>query len=107
MPLVDVIRAVTTTPAKAFGLADSVGSLTAGKEADVTVLRIEDCDVMMEDSQGQLRNMKQKLVPVAVWRAGTSYPITKQEPWPSLESRKKVIPEWKRLEIRDETEPML
>ena len=107
MSLVEIICAVTGTPATAFGLEDTVGSLTTGKEADVTVLRIEDCDVMMEDAQAQLRNMKQKIVPVAVWRAGIQYPITKPDPWPNLESQKKGVPEWKKLEIRDEMEPRL
>ena len=105
MPLVDIVRAVTVTPATAFGLSDTIGSLTVGKEADVTILRIEDCDVMMEDSQAQLRHMKQRIVPVAVWRAGLPHPITKPDPWPSIESQRKVVPEWKRLEIRDELEP--
>ena len=107
MPLVDIIRSVTITPAKAFGLEDTVGSLSVGKEADVTVLRVDDCDVMMEDCQAQIRNLKKRIIPIAVWRAGTSYPVTRPELWPNMESRKKSLPVWDSLEIRDERKPTL
>ena len=108
MPLNEIIRGSTTTPAKAYGLDDVIGSLTIGKEADVTILRIEDCDVMMEDCQAQIRNLKKRLVPVAVWRAGTSYPVTRPHPWPNMESRKKVISSWyTNIAIKDEEEPTL
>lgn len=54
MPLSDVIRAVTSTPAKAMGLGHVIGSLTPGKEADITVLKIHDGQFPMEDSQSQV-----------------------------------------------------
>jgi imidazolonepropionase-like amidohydrolase len=38
MPEPDILRAVTLTPAEILGVADRVGSLTAGKDADVIVL---------------------------------------------------------------------
>ena len=108
MPLVEAIRASTITPAKAFGLADQIGSLATGKEADITILRLEECNVMMEDCQAQIRNLKQRLVAVAVWRAGTRYPVTCQAPWPNIESRKKVIQEWyDSLIVKDEQEPTI
>ncbi|HKP29188.1 MAG TPA: amidohydrolase family protein, partial [Gemmatimonadales bacterium] len=34
----DIIRAVTLTPAEILGVSAKVGSLTAGKDADVIVL---------------------------------------------------------------------
>lgn len=107
MSLDDIIRSVTITPAKAFGLEDTVGSLTVGKEADVTILRVDDCDVMMEDCQGQIRNLKKRFIPIVVWRAGTSYPVTRPELWPNMESRKKSLPDWDCIEIRDEAKPTL
>ena len=108
MPLGEAIRASTITPAKAFGLADQIGSLTPGKEADITILRLEECNVMMEDCQAQIRNLKQRLVAVAVWRAGTRYPVTCSTPWPNIESRKKVISEWYHsLVVKDEQEPTI
>ena len=108
MPLVEIIRASTITPAKAYGLSDQIGSLTTGMEADVTILRVEECNVMMEDCQAQIRNLKQRLVPVAVWRAGTRYPVTCPALWPNIESRKKVISEWYHsLVVKDEQEPTI
>jgi len=41
MPLVDIIRAVTATPAKMLGRPD-LGDLTVGSTGDATVMRIED-----------------------------------------------------------------
>jgi dihydroorotase len=41
MPLVDIIRAVTVTPAKMLGRPD-LGDLTVGSTGDATVMRIED-----------------------------------------------------------------
>ena len=108
MPLTEIIRSTTITPAKAYGLAETIGSLDIGKEADITVLRIDDCDIMMEDCQAQIRNLKKRIVPVAVWRAGIRYPVTRSEPWPNMESRKKVISEWyTSLVLKDEKEPTL
>ena len=108
MPLNEIIRASTIVPAKAYGLDDVIGSLSIGKEADVTVLRIENCDVMMEDCQAQLRKLKKRIVPVAVWRAGTSYQVTRPQPWPNMESRKKIISAWyTNMIVKDEKEPTL
>ena len=108
MPLVEIIRASTITPAKAYRLSDQIGSLATGMEADVTILRLEKCNVMMEDCQAQIRNLKQRLVAVAVWRAGTRYPVTCSTPWPNIESRKKVISEWyDSLIVKDEQEPTI
>ena len=108
MPLYEIIKGSTITPAKAYGLDDVIGSLSTGREADVTVLRIEDCDVMMEDCQGQIRNLRKRIVPVAVWRSGSSFPVTRSQPWPNMESRKKVISSWyTNMVVKDEKEPTL
>ena len=108
MPLTEIVRASTITPAKAYGLAKTIGSLGVGKEADVTVLRIDDCDVLLEDCQAQIRNLKKRIIPVAVWRAGTSYPVTLPDLWPNIASRKKIISEWYHsLIVKDDKEPTL
>lgn len=70
MPLSKVIKAVTSAPASIIGKQGEIGSLSLGGCADVSVLRIEDCDIMLEDTQGQMRQVKQRFVPVAVWRNG-------------------------------------
>ena len=65
MPLTEVIARTTTAPARAIGWADKIGSLTVGREADVSVLELRECDVQLEDCQGQLRRVQQRLVAVA------------------------------------------
>lgn len=82
MPLIEIIKAVTSSPAHAYGL-HSIGSLSKGKDADVTVLSIEDCDVSLEDCISQTRNVKKRLKAVAVWRAGEEYPISNPNIWPN------------------------
>ena len=78
MPLTDVIASVTSSSAKAYDLYKEIGSLNAGKCADVTVLKIDDCDVKLEDT-----NVRQRIVPVAVWREGSRYPIHLPTVWPN------------------------
>ena len=79
MSLFDVIKAVTFTPAKLINREKMIGSLTPGVTADVTVMKLVDCDIMLEDCQMHMRNIKQRLIPVAAWRAGERVKIC--EPW--------------------------
>ena len=37
LPYEDALRAITLAPAEIFGVADSLGSIEAGKEADVVI----------------------------------------------------------------------
>jgi dihydroorotase len=74
MPLNEIIKSVTSSPAHAFRL-NSIGSLSKGNDADVSILRIDDCDVSIEDCIGQLRHVKKRIVPVAVWRGGKEHPV--------------------------------
>ena len=83
MPLHDVIKAVTLTPAQAIHRDNLIGSLSIGREADITVLRLEKVNVDLEDSYGQLRRLQHRLVPVKVWRAGVEYPISELPVWPN------------------------
>jgi len=39
-------------------------------QADVSVLRKVECDVLLEDCQAEMRRIRNRLVPVAVWRNG-------------------------------------
>lgn len=84
MPLEHVVRATTSTPAKAIGRADDIGSLAVGHVADITVLKLEDCDVTLEDCHGQQRRIKRHLHPVSVWRAGKQFHTTTSFPWTSV-----------------------
>ena len=73
----DEVVAMTTTAAAApLGAAGrSLGTLAVGAEADVTVLRLEEGRVELVDTKGVSREAGQRLVPIAVLRAGRSVPI--------------------------------
>ncbi|MDQ3493110.1 MAG: amidohydrolase/deacetylase family metallohydrolase [Chloroflexota bacterium] len=76
LPLDEVIKMATTAPAASLGPAgSSLGTLAIGAEADVTVLRLEDGHFQLTDSAGMIREARQRLVPVAVVRAGRRLPI--------------------------------
>jgi dihydroorotase len=75
LPLDEVIAMATTAPAAALGPESGLGSLAVGAEADVTVLRLEEGRFELTDSAGTTREATQRLVPVAVVRAGQAVPI--------------------------------
>ena len=65
-------------PARAIGRADHLGSLRVGREADITVLKVVESEpaAQVVDTFGRTRLIKEAIVPVAVWRAGQSFPIS-------------------------------
>ena len=84
MPLADVVAASTAAPARALGVGGVAGSLAVGREADIAVLDLLPVDVMLEDSQSQLRRCTTRLVCSAVWRAGEAHRVTAPEcAWPN------------------------
>jgi dihydroorotase len=60
MPLVEVIRATTVTPATIFGFADR-GTLQSGKRADLAILELAPSPVELFDIFGQKRIYDQEL----------------------------------------------
>lgn len=68
--LPDVIRASTLAPAKAIGVDDRRGRLAVGRDADITLLRLEEGRFPLFDIHQAVRIGKQRLVPVAVWKRG-------------------------------------
>lgn len=71
MPLEQVIRATTATPAAAMRLQDRLGSLRVGLQADVVLLRHERGNFPLEDVEGQIRNSPERIVPVSVCKRGS------------------------------------
>jgi dihydroorotase len=72
----DALAMATTAPAAALGAAGRhVGTLTVGAEADVTVLELCEGRTTLVDSADTGRDARQRLVPVAVVRAGRRVPI--------------------------------
>lgn len=105
MPLTEVIASSTTKPAAAIGWHDRIGSLGVGREADVCVMSLGEIDVELEDCQGQLRRLSQRIVAEAVWRAGEKVTTTEPIRWPNPEKAEKAKEGWPNLVIRDETLP--
>lgn len=85
MPLYEIIKAVTHTPAKIINRDKMIGSLSQGSFGDVTVLKIVDCDVMLEDCRMHKRRVTKKFVPIATWVGGTKMEIKKlSSEWPNM-----------------------
>ena len=84
MPIYDIIKAVTVAPASAIGKEGEIGSLSPGRDADVTILKVRDCDVMLEDCHLDMRRITRRFEPIAVWRDGERVAIEeKWSEWPN------------------------
>ncbi len=75
MTKTEVIDAITHTPAKVLGLADTVGSLAPGMPADITVFDIEDGDFEAMDTYAGSRQVARRFVPVLVFKNGVRHEI--------------------------------
>jgi dihydroorotase len=62
MPLDEVIRASTSSAAKAIGWQDRIGSLQPGMAGDIAILALEDGEFPLTDSYRQAETAKQRLV---------------------------------------------
>jgi dihydroorotase len=101
MPLAEVIAACTVRPAAAIGWGDRLGTLQPGREADITVLSLESGEMDLEDCQSQMRRIRQRLVPAAVWRRGEPGEITRPKRFPNPETIQVQRHWWSQLEVRD------
>ena len=70
MPLAEVVRAVTSTPAKAIGREGRLGTLAPGAVADVAVFGLEDGRFDFEDAHGEHMAGSQRFAPALTLRAG-------------------------------------
>ena len=102
MSLEEVIRCSTISPASAIGWDDRIGTLGVGREADVTVLALEDVTMELEDCNGQMRSIRQQIMPHAVWRSGDPGEITTPKNLPNVENIASANKLSGRLVIRDE-----
>ncbi|RUS87901.1 hypothetical protein EGW08_004317 [Elysia chlorotica] len=85
MPLIEVIRAVTSTPARAIGKDQEIGSLSVGRRADISILKLEDVTRDLEDSRGEVRTLTRAFRPVKVFVSGTEAPVTAGAEWANLD----------------------
>lgn len=70
MPLTEVIRAVTQTPAQRLGLADQIGTIREGSLADLVLCRIEQGEITFCDSDGNRRVGQRRIVPELTFLGG-------------------------------------
>ena len=75
MSLGEVIETITDIPARALGLADTVGSLATGMPADITVFDIEEGDFEAFDTYAVSRRIARRFVPVLAFKDGVRYEI--------------------------------
>jgi dihydroorotase len=61
MGLPEIVRAVTSTPARAIQMQDQVGTLRPGAAADIAVFKVEEGEFSMTDTHGESRTAKRKL----------------------------------------------
>lgn len=65
MPLKEIIRAASTTPAKAAGMEGQWGTLKAGTCADISIFKLKNKNVRFYDCEGAYRDGEQILFPMA------------------------------------------
>jgi predicted amidohydrolase len=63
LSLADVIRAATATPARALGLAGTLGTLVPGAQADVAVFALRTRDIRLTNLAGEEMTVSRHLVP--------------------------------------------
>lgn len=71
LSLLDVVRAVTVTPARALGLVErGFGSLARGRPAHVSVVRVREDPLELEDAEGEVRTAERWIEPFSVFVHG-------------------------------------
>lgn len=70
MPLCEVVRCCTETPARLMGMAGQIGTLRPGALADVAVMKLEEHSFEFQDSYGNHLPASQMLLPRMTLKAG-------------------------------------
>jgi dihydroorotase len=80
--LEQVVTMCTANPAKAIGADQRLGSLASGRQADISVLRIEEGDWTVYDVLGASLSVRQAVVPVLTVKRGEVFrPEWGPRPW--------------------------
>ena len=79
MPLADVIRASTVTPARVLGLERTKGSLSRDVPADITVLQATGGEWELTDNAGARLRVREVLVPTHTIKAGRVHELSVME----------------------------
>jgi dihydroorotase len=81
-PLADVVRAATWSAASALGLADEIGAIAVGRDADLSIIDVVEGDFTFTDTIGQAFRGGYGLVPVRTVKAGEEFsPGWGTHPW--------------------------
>ncbi len=75
MSLPQIVATVTANPARMLGLADSIGTLAPGREADVSVLQLLEGRFELKDNSGARVEAAQMIVPVFALRGGRRFDV--------------------------------
>ncbi|SKA12927.1 dihydroorotase [Enhydrobacter aerosaccus] len=76
LSLTEVVATVTANPAKMLGMADTIGSLQVGREADISVLEIVPGRFEITDNSGDRMAATQSIMPAFALRAGRRFDAT-------------------------------
>jgi dihydroorotase len=80
--LADVVKATTSSSAAALGLADTIGALAVGRDADITILDVAEGDFLFTDTTGLAFRGGYGLAPVYTLKAGEEFsPGWGTHPW--------------------------
>jgi dihydroorotase len=79
MPLVEVIRAATATPARVLGLERTKGSLSRDAPADLTLLEAAAGEWELTDNAGEHLRVKEVLVPTHTIKDGRVHELSVME----------------------------
>lgn len=80
MTLDEVIRASTSTPARAIGRQGGIGSMAVGASADLSILELRTGHWDLPDAAGHTEVVERLLVPKIVIRAGHADAIEAPDP---------------------------
>ncbi|MDT8870360.1 amidohydrolase family protein [Komagataeibacter rhaeticus] len=73
MPMDEVIATVTSNPARMLGMADTLGSLQVGREADISAFDHVQGRFTLSDNSGARVTVDEMLAPAFCLRAGRMY----------------------------------
>jgi dihydroorotase len=77
LELVEVVTAVTATPARALRLdADGFGAIEVGGAAHLTLFRVREEEIELEDAAGEIRTAERSIEPTAVFVRGECFEVT-------------------------------
>lgn len=80
--LADVVKATTVSAARTLGLADEIGAIAVGRDADLSIIDVVEGDFTFTDTRGQAFTGRYGIAPVRTVKAGEEFsPGWGTHPW--------------------------